>query len=193
MADTSRRLVISDDDPAWPTRFLGIARSLRQRLGDGALRIDHIGSTSVPGLAAKDLIDVQVTVADLAVSDPWPDELLPALLRRSEVRGDHVPAAASTDPADWEKRYWSDPQAIHVHVRQLGRANQRYPLLFRDFLRADPVAAGAYASLKRALAATVGDDWDAYYAVKDPACDLIIAAAEQWAERVGWSPAPSDA
>jgi GrpB-like predicted nucleotidyltransferase (UPF0157 family) len=192
MAGASRGLVISDYEPSWPTRFRGFARSLRERLGQDAVRIDHIGSTSVPGLAAKDLIDIQVTVADLELSDAWPDELLPGLHRRSGMF-DHVPAASSSDPADWDKRYWSSPQTLHVHVRQDGRVNQRYPLLFRDYLRADPIAAGSYASLKRALAAMVGDDVEAYYAVKDPACDLIIAGAAQWADRVGWSPPPSDA
>ena len=159
MTSAARRLVISDHQPTWPVRFRELARSLRERLGDDALRIDHIGSTSVPGLAAKDLIDIQVTVAELVVSDAWPDELLPGLHRRS-VRGDHIPAASSVDPADWSKRYWSDPQAVHVHVREEGRPNQQYPLLFRDYPRADPLAAGSYGSLKRALAATVEDDWD---------------------------------
>ena len=192
MAATSKRLVISSSQSTWPARFREIAGALRQLLGEDTTRIDHIGSTSVPGLAVKDVIDIQVTVSELAASDRWPDELLPGLVRRPVTR-DHVPAASSTDPADWDKRYWSGPVGLHVHVRQHGRPNQRYALLFRDYLRHDPVAAGSYESLKRALAATVGDDWDAYYAVKDPACDLVIAAAEQWAVRVGWSAPPSDA
>ena len=191
MAPTSERLEISAYQSTWPARFREVAGLLRRLLGEDAVRIDHIGSTSVPGLAAKDVIDIQVTVADLAVSESWPDELLPGLVRRPVTR-DHVPPASSTGAADWEKRYWASPLRLHVHVRQHGRTNQRYALLFRDYLRHDPVASGSYESLKRALVATVGDDWDAYYAVKDPACDLIIAAAEQWAERVGWSPAPSD-
>lgn len=184
--------MISEYEPTWPMRFGEIARSLRERLGADAVRIDHIGSTSVPGLAAKDLIDIQVTVAALGVSDSWPDELLPTMHRRPGMR-DHVPATSSTDSAEWDKRYWSHPQGIHVHVREDGRLNQRYPLLFRDDLRTDPVAAGSYASLKRALVAVVEDDWDAYDAVKDPACDLIIAGAQQWADRVGWTLPPSDA
>jgi GrpB-like predicted nucleotidyltransferase (UPF0157 family) len=80
-----------------------------------------------------------------------------------------------------------------VHVRQEGRLNQRYALLFRDYLRADPGAAGAYGQLKQALAEAAGRDWDTYYSVKDPACDLIMAAAEQWAVRVGWHPHECDA
>lgn len=60
-------------------------------------------------------------------------------------------------------------------------------------MRADPVAAGAYGLLKCALADVALDDLDIYYAVKDPACDLIFAGAEHWAMRMGWRPGPSDA
>ncbi len=189
----SRPLIISGYDPAWPDRFRAISGSLRTSVGHDALRIDHIGSTSVPGLAAKDLIDIQITVQQLDVTDEWPEELLPGLVRRVGIRPDHIPAVASSDPADWAKRYWSNSQDLHVHVRADGRPNQRYPLLFRDYLRADGSAAASYGALKKALATVALDDWDIYYAVKDPACDLILAGAEQWAERVGWSPQPSDA
>lgn len=187
-----RSLIISDYDPRWPDRFGQVATALRDRVGSEALRIDHIGSTSVLGLAAKDLIDVQVTVETLDAADTWPDELLPGLRRRTGNLVDHVPATASGDPANWDKRYWSNSRDLHVHVRAAGRPNQRYPLLFRDFLRADPLAAGSYAALKRALVAAAPDDWDTYYEVKDPACDLILAGAEQWAARVGWVMPPSD-
>ena len=187
------RLVISDYDPAWPDRFREIADSLRRVLGGEALRIDHIGSTAVPGLAAKTLIDVQITVRDLVDADRWNDALLPGLDRRHEISSDHVPFGALSDPHEWAKRYWSDRRGIHVHVRGEGRLNQRYALLFRDYLRADAAAACAYAQLKRALAEAAPDDWDAYYLVKDPACDLIVAAAEQWAARTAWTPPPPDA
>ena len=187
-----RELVIVDYDPAWPDRFRAIANELRQRVGGDAVRVDHIGSTSVPGLAAKDLIDIQITVPRLGVGDAWPDELLPGLVRRPGF-ADHVPAEGSQDPADWAKRYWSHPMRVHVHVREEGRPNQRYPLLFRDYLRADPLAARSYGAVKRELAAIVGDDWDAYCRAKDPVCDVVFAAAEQWAARVGWEPPPSDA
>ena len=187
------QLVISDYDPTWPDRFGVVAASLRAGLGEAASRIDHIGSTSVPGLAAKDLIDIQITVERLGDADHWPDELLPGLWRRGEILSDHRPAGASNDPADWEKRYWTSSQDLHVHVREADRPNQRYPLLFRDYLRADAAAAASYGSVKRALARIAPDDWDAYYEVKDPACDLILAGAEQWAARVGWSPTPPDA
>ena len=73
-----------------------------------------------------------------------------------------------------------------------GNANQRYALLFRDYLRAHPSTAEAYGSLKRGLAA-VAPDVDAYSDLKDPACDLIYLAAEDWAAATGWDPGPSDA
>lgn len=123
----------------------------------------------------------------LIISDydaTWPD--------RFRQVGASLPGA-SRDPADWDKRYWSNSQDLHVHVRAGGRPNQRYPVLFRDYLRADPLAAASYGTVKRALATVAPDDWDTFHEVKDPACDLILAGAEQWAARVGWSLPPSDA
>lgn len=190
---TRKPLVIADYNSAWPERFRAIGRSLRDALGHAAVRIDHIGSTAVAGLPAKDLIDVQVTVRNLADADAWGGELLPGLVRRRAATADHVPPGATADPREWTKRYWSDRGAIHLHVREEGRANQRYALLFRDYLRADAQAAAAYAQVKRALAVAAPDDWHTYYAVKDPVCDVIIAAAEEWAVRVAWTPSDSDA
>lgn len=76
---------------------------------------------------------------------------------------------------------------MNVHVRVAGRPNQRYPLLFRDYLRAHADAAAAYARLKRRIA-DLGIDKGVYADVKDPACDLILIAAEGWAEQTGWVP-----
>ena len=70
---------------------------------------------------------------------------------------------------------------IHVHVRRQGSPNQRYPLLFRDYLRAHPHSAATVERIKRALAAYHADDNVAYYAIKDPAYDLIWDAAQEWA------------
>lgn len=125
-----KRIQISNYDPTWPSQFRRIAETLRRDLGDEVLRIDHIGSTAVPGLPAKDLIDVQLTVGRIVDADRWPDELLPGVTRRPEITGDHLPTGASEDPNEWKKRYWSDRNGIHVHVREQGRPNQRYALLF---------------------------------------------------------------
>ena len=84
------------------------------------------------------------------------------------------------------------PAPTHTHVRIMGRANQRYPLLFRDYLRTPPATADSYAELKRRLAANLADP-QTYPEVKDPAVDLIYWAAEEWATATHWQPGPSDA
>lgn len=184
-------------DEGWPSAFLALAQPLRQAVGGDAARIDHIGSTSVPGLAAKDVIDVQVTVVELAGDTAWARALASLGYREATaVTRDHVPALAGGTAGDWEKRYFRPPPALrrmHLHVRAAGRANQRYPLLFRDYLRSNEAAATTYGAIKTTLAARHGDDVDYYYAVKDPVCDLIIGAAEEWAARSDWRVGPSDA
>lgn len=98
---------VVDYDPAWARRFAEVGGALRARLGQSALRIDHIGSTSVPGLVAKNVIDVQVTVERLSDAGNWPDELLPGLAKRPAITNDHVPAGVTPAPAEWAKQYWS--------------------------------------------------------------------------------------
>ncbi|HET7490046.1 MAG TPA: GrpB family protein [Acidimicrobiales bacterium] len=176
--------LVVDYDPAWPERYERLRAVVEEAVGGEALRIDHIGSTSVPGLAAKDIVDIQVTVAALEVADRWPDEIGP-FRRRAHVIDDHVPPCDTPGP-QWRKRYWvaADP-AAHLHVRQNGWPNQRYALLFRDYLRADPAAAGAYGEAKRRLA-VLCDSTAVYADAKDPVCDLVMCGAEAWAVRVGW-------
>jgi GrpB-like predicted nucleotidyltransferase (UPF0157 family) len=81
---------------------------------------------------------------------------------------------------------------VNLHVRVIDRPNQRYALVFRDYLRAHPDRATAYAALKRRLAA-LGLAEGIYTEVRDPACDLIRLAAEDWAARVSWTMGPPDA
>jgi GrpB-like predicted nucleotidyltransferase (UPF0157 family) len=177
-------IAIVDYDPTWPEQFQQLAAELRRHLGDAASRIDHIGSTAVPGLAAKDVIDLQVTVASLADADRLAPAFQAAGYTATRYRQDHRPAGDPSDPGLWEKRLWQSPpgaRRVNVHVRVAGWPNQRYALLFRDYLRAHPRAAAAYARLKRGLAKQVGGDLGAYTEVKDHACDLIVVAAEDWA------------
>ena len=176
----------------WPEAFQQIAAGMRQALGDLAVRIDHIGSTAVPGLAAKDLIDVQITV--LALSDEVEVALNRLGYMRPGVRHDHVPPGFVGEASEWEKWFFREPEGsrmVNTHVRVAGRANQRYPLLFRDYLRAHPQTAEAYGRLKQQLAIYF-DDSKVYTDVKDPAVDLIYLPAEVWASAVGWVQGPSD-
>lgn len=182
-------------DPRWPEEFGRVGAPLREALGDLALRIDHIGSTAVPGLAAKDVIDVQVSAAALDAA-VFAAALAPlGYAHRVDITGDHIPPGRDDSPEEWRKLFFRAPEGqrrANLHVRQAGRANQRYALLFRDYLRADPQAAGAYRGIKEALARLHPDDVEAYYDVKDPACDLIMAAAELWAVQARYALGPSD-
>lgn len=185
---------IVDYRDAWPADFQAIAASLRQALGPLALRIDHIGSTAVPGLAAKDIIDVQITVAALT------DEVRQALTSLgyqhvAAITSDHHPPGESAAEKHWQKWFFRPPagqRRTNTHARVAGNPNQRYPLLFRDYLRAQPAMADAYAELKRRLARELRDP-DTYPDVKDPAVDLIYFAAQAWAALHHWQVGASDA
>jgi len=182
-------VTIVDADARWPADFARIEEDLRDGLWSDARRIDHIGSTSVPGLASKDVIDIQVTVAD----EQFLERVAATLERRGwrregDVAYDHQVPGLPTDLSEWRKIIFDEPQGTrpsHLHVRVNGRANQRYALLFRDYLRVHPHAASAYAEVKRGLA-SLAPDSGTYAVAKDPACDLIYFAAESWASEVGW-------
>lgn len=187
-------IAIEPYQPKWPEQFASLGRILREVLGDLALRIDHIGSTSVPGLPAKDIIDIQVTVRalttqlDEAVSGAGYERL-------AHITRDHVPPGGPADPEQWSKWLYNqggEARHVNLHVRVAGRANQRYAVLFRDYLRANSAAAAAYGQVKLALADYHAEDVDAYYAIKDPVCDIVTAGAEAWAATVGWVLGPSD-
>ena len=176
-------IIIVDYDPDWPIEFEVIRLSLQEVLGTTALQIDHIGSTSVPGLGAKDVIDVQVTVAKLS------PEIMERLTRAGYHYGaknsrDHVPPGEDETPALWSKLLFTQPDGrrrAHIHVRVRGNPNQLYPLLFRDYLRAHPQSAQAIERIKRGIAKYHADDADAYYDIKDPVYDLVWNAAKEWA------------
>jgi GrpB-like predicted nucleotidyltransferase (UPF0157 family) len=178
----------------WPADFRQIGTGLRNALDSMAIRIDHIGSTSVPGLRAKDVLDIQVTVE--AIDRVVEARVLAAGFRQPPgVWRDHRPPDAVGPDDDWRKLFFNEPlggRRINLHVRELGRPNQRYPLLFRDFLIAHPPMAAAYGELKVRLAACLRED-DDYPDVKDPAADLIYLAAGSWAELSSWHPGASDA
>jgi GrpB-like predicted nucleotidyltransferase (UPF0157 family) len=189
-------ITIVEYQPRWPDEFRSIGGALREALGTAARRIDHIGSTSVPGLAAKDTIDIQLTTDDLddavirsamsALGYQWHDD----------ITSDHAPPGTDTPPQQLTKRLASrrvQTPYVNAHVRVEGTFNQRYALLCRDYLRAHPPTAAAYAEIKRQLARYFPDDIDAYYDIKDPAFDLFMSAAPEWVEHTGWEPGPSDA
>ena len=192
---------IIDYQPDWPARFERIGRVLRAALESRARAIHHIGSTSVPGLVAKDIIDIQITVADF---DPALAGLLEGcglgLTWRRDIVHDHLPPGMELAADELAKRLASRAigaggagQATNIHIRIDGKFNQRYPLLCRDYLRCHPDAASAYGVIKQQLARYFPDNKEAYYDIKDPVFDIIMAGARDWARVTGWRPAASDA
>jgi len=175
---------IADYDPAWPIRFAELGGRLREALGRVAIRIDHIGSTSVPGLAAKPVIDVQISVARLEPVQPFcgPLQGLGFVYR--------------PDNTERTKRYFREPPGhprTHIHVRRAGSFSEQFPLLFRDFLRSHSQAAAEYETVKRSLAERYRLDRHGYTDAKGPVVWQIIQQADDWAQQTGWEPGPSDA
>lgn len=168
-------------DPSWPEQAQRILGRLNTACGHRALRIDHIGSTAVPGLDAKDVIDIQVTVDSLATADELAAALLTAGYPRLEgITGD-VPKPQgrstvtaldhTTDESLWHKRLHAsaDPgRPTNVHLRVAGWPNQQFALLFTAWINDDPAARQEYLTLEREV--------DAY------------GRAWEWAERTGWRP-----
>ena len=178
------QIVVVPYDSAWPALFQGQAAALRAALGGVACRIDHIGSTSVPGLAAKPIVDVQISVAAFEPLDAY----------RAPLEG--LGYVFRADNPERTKRYFREApgeRRTHVHVRRAGSFSEQFALLFRDFLRVHPGDAERYADLKRRLAQTHRHDGRAYTSAKGPFIWETIARADDWAQRIGWSPAPTDA
>lgn len=179
-------------DPSWPRWAEAELAALTDRLGDFVLHAAHIGSTSIPRMAAKNLLDLQLSVWDLPEAAAAFDAPLAELgYVRGPYEQDHVPAGDDSDPAMWAKRFWARRNYpggdVNLHVRAVGSPNERLALLFRDYLRAHPLAVAAYSRFKLALAAQVGD-LAAYTDIKDPVVDVVVAAAGEWAAQTGWQP-----
>jgi GrpB-like predicted nucleotidyltransferase (UPF0157 family) len=182
-------VVIVDPSSSWPDEFRAIAAALAQALEPTANRIDHVGSTSVPALPAKDVIDIQVTFADSATLQQGCAALATAGYPVSPESFDHPVPGEDQDLAAWAKGFATQrpgERRANIHLRVEGAANQRYPLVFRDYLRSHPETAAAYASYKMRAARLLPDDVETYADLKDPVCDLIYLPAKAWAQSTGW-------
>jgi len=148
-----------------------------------AVAVDHIGSTSVPGLPAKDCVDLMVQVAGLD------QEIVRALTERGfRLRPEPWNHDEVTEGISHPKLVFAGPEggrSVNVHVRIAGGRNVRYALLFRDFLRADPAARDSWGAFKTRLAETVSDLAD-YGQIKASVQPLLMQRAESWAVETGW-------
>jgi len=185
-------------DPAWPDQARRIIARVETACGHRAIRVDHIGSTAVPGLDAKDVIDVQVTVESLAVADELAGDLLRVGYPRIDAITEDIgkPDARSTvgsfddsnDPALWHKRFHAsaDPgRPTHIHLRVDGWPNQQFALLFTDWLLEHPGMQADYVARKYAV-----QNAPQYEQAKEPWFLDAYRMAWAWADAAGWRPKP---
>lgn len=160
-------IVITESDPDWPCRFLHHAEAISRALSDVALRIEHVGSTSVPGLPAKPIIDIDVLVADSSAEQhyvPALEALGYRLIIREPWWNGHrmLVSAQETD-------------RINLHVFPADAPEPLRHLLFRDWLRSHTQDRERYAAVKRDLARSTADRPAEYNLAKNEVIDDIFA------------------
>jgi GrpB-like predicted nucleotidyltransferase (UPF0157 family) len=163
----SRPITLVASDPAWPQLFACEAERVRAALGNGAIVLEHVGSTSVPGLAAKPLIDMLLVVADSTDEAAY----VPALEAAGYVL--HI-----REPDLDEHRMFKGPDtAVNLHVFSAGCPEIERMLLFRDWLRGNEADRRLYERAKRALAQRTWTYVQQYADAKSPIVEEIIARA----------------
>ena len=176
-------------DPSWPDEARRLLGRLRLAFGETAVTAHHIGSTAVPGLVAKDVVDLQIGVPSLDDADGE------ALRARLDAAGFPRAEGVFSDfdrgsDGLWPKRMHGscDPSRVtHVHVREVGSPGWRWALMFRDWMRADSQARTDYEAEKRRIAAAVTTVSE-YAEAKGPWFDSVHARAEAWAADTAWEP-----
>ena len=160
------RIVVSDYDPSWPDRYAGEAARVSSKLGGRALRIEHVGSTSVPELAAKPIIDIVLEVADSSDEPAYAGDLESAgyVLRIRE-------------PEWYEHRLFRVPGSVNLHVFSAGCPETDRMVRFRDHLRTDAADRDLYARTKRDLAAREWKYMQQYADAKTEVIGEIMARA----------------
>ncbi|MEZ5296546.1 MAG: GrpB family protein [Ilumatobacteraceae bacterium] len=156
--------MIADYDPVWPERFESHRRRIDETLGPTAQRIEHVGSTSVPGLAAKPIIDIQVSVTD--------PEHEASYVQALERAGYHLRVREVG-----HRMLRTTERDVHVHVCASGSDWERRHLVFRDWLRHNAPDRRLYESTKRRLAERRWPTTDHYADAKTPVIDEIMRRA----------------
>jgi GrpB-like predicted nucleotidyltransferase (UPF0157 family) len=169
-----RDIRVVDYDPIWTARFAGERDRIANALGAIARRIDHIGSTAVPGLAAKPIIDIDLSVPDVEDENYLEPLSAAGYQLRVRERGHRKVRTLERD--------------VHVHICTIGSGWERRHLLFRDWLRRDTRDRGAYEQFKRELAQRDWSDMNAYADAKGPLIAEITLRAEALAQTYGWTP-----
>lgn len=174
---------IAEYDPEWKDLFHDIGLRLRDSLGKVAVRIDHVGSTSIVGLVAKPIIDIQISVVKLDDDSSYKSKIEEAgfVLRKENP--------------DKTKKYFRElpgNRRTHIHVRQSGSFSEQKTLLFRDYLREHSQDCLKYAQEKHRLMQLFTNYRTKYVEGKGPVVWEILQRAHSWSQEIGWKPGKSD-
>lgn len=164
-------VVVSPHSPEWPKVFCAIREELLHVLSPCTMEIEHIGSTSVPGLAAKPVLDILVGARSLTAIESKIPDLVSAGYKYVARYERELP----------NRRYFvksTGPLRVHIHAVELGSAFWMEHLAFRNLLRSDSTLRSSYQELKLSLAAQYPSDKSAYQAAKGPFIQSVLAAAE---------------
>jgi GrpB-like predicted nucleotidyltransferase (UPF0157 family) len=168
---------IVEYDSAWPGMAAAEIARIAAAVGEAAVRIDHVGSTAVRGLAGKPIVDLQLSVADIDARSLYVEAL------------EGLGYLFAPDPASPDFQFFglpaARPRTHHLHVCAAGSEDERRHLALRDYLRTHPDEAGGYAELKRRLVARAPGDRLAYITGKDSYVAALELRALAWAAGVG--------
>ena len=162
----TKKVIVLPYDASWKTAFEDIRRELEAALGDLAVGIEHVGSTSVEGLSAKPIIDIDVVIRDYSVFD--------AVVRKlASVGYIHEGDLGIKDREAFKYTHKPHLQKHHLYVCPQDSAELRRHITFRDFLRSNPDAVQEYSAVKETAARLYPEDIDGYIAYKSPCIERL--------------------
>ena len=165
---TANPIIVLDYDPNWPVVFQSLRKRIAETLGDMAAAIEHVGSTAVPNLAAKPVIDIDVLLTS--------ETMLPAAIERLASLG-YIHRGSLGVPEREAFLAPADGPPHHLYVCPPRSAECRRHLAFRNYLRAHPLDAKIYGDLKRGLATQFREDRPAYVNAKGEFVEELTSRA----------------
>ncbi|WP_373231328.1 GrpB family protein [Cohnella sp.] len=176
-------VIIETYNEEWPALFDHLGTQIKTELKSSVIRVDHIGSTAVPSLAAKPILDIQISILDLNKID----------FVRNRLEG--IGFQYRQDNPDLTKRYFRETEnnrRTHIHIREHGSWSEQFNLLFRDYLRKHENERDEYAKLKYDLAKKYRDQRAKYIEGKTKTIWNIMLKANKWSQEIGWKPSGPD-
>lgn len=180
--DESEPIELVPYDERWPQRFADWHAAVHGVLAQTAVRVDHIGSTAVPGMYAKPVIDIQVSVPDVRDENAYV----------AAIESVGIQLRSRDDVHRFFRPFAGRARDVQVHVCGAHRAWERRNLLFRDYLRADPTARSDYLDAKVRAAERWRYDRIVYADAKTEVIEVLLGRAAIWASATGWSVASID-